>query len=94
MQAQWGIELSGTVSEQEIIEKLSLQIGVIAEKGADVFFQLMYRLDIPEKLLLKAMADKEAAIEIAKLIYNRQLQKIRSRAFYKGKHETDEDIIW
>jgi hypothetical protein len=40
------------------------------------------------------MADKEAAIEIAKLIYNRQLQKIRSRAFYKGKHETDEDIIW
>ncbi len=92
--ADWGINLADVFTEEAIIEKLSLQIGVIAEKGPDAFFQLMYRLDIPEKLLLKAMADKETAREIAKLVYNRQLQKIRSREYYKNKPDTDEDIVW
>lgn len=92
--ADWDINLADVFTEEAIIEKLSLQIGVIAEKGPDVFFQLMYRLDIPEKLLVNAMTNKETAREIAKLIYNRQLQKIRSRAFYKNKPNADEDIVW
>ncbi|MBL7683203.1 MAG: hypothetical protein JNK00_07545 [Flavipsychrobacter sp.] len=94
LEKQWGLMLPETISEQEIIEKLSLQIAVIAEKGPDAFFQLMYRLDIPEKQLNRTMYDKEVAKEIAKLVYSRQLQKIRSRAFYKGKSMNDEDISW
>lgn len=92
--AEYGISFQGLVSEQEIIEKLALQVGVLAEKGPDGFFQLMYRLDIPEKQLVKAMVDKEVAKEIAGLIYNRQLQKLRSRAYYKRKNDEDSDLRW
>lgn len=94
LEAEYGISLHGIVSEQEIIESLALQVGTIAAKGPDAFFQLMYRLDIPEKKLTLAMIDKEAAIQIAKLIYNRQLQKVRSRTFYKKSHKNDDDLAW
>lgn len=94
LETEYGISLGGVVSEKEIIEKLALQVGAIAEKGPDAFFQLMYRLDIPERQLNRAMVDKEAAMEIARLIYNRQLQKIRSRAYYKNKPPDDADISW
>ncbi len=92
--AEYGISFNGLVSEQEIIEKLALQVGVLAEKGPETFFQLMYRLDIPEKQLMRAMVDKEVAKEIATLIYNRQLQKVRSRAYYKRKDGGDNELKW
>jgi hypothetical protein len=94
LEAEYGISFQGLVSEQEIIEKLALQVGVLAEKGPDAFFQLMYRLDIPEKQLMRAMVDKEVAKEIANLIYNRQLQKLRSRAYYRRKDDADNDLKW
>lgn len=94
LETEYGISLQGLVSEQEIIDKLALQVGTIAEKGPDTFFQLMYRLDIPEKQLTIAMVDKEAALAIAKLMYNRQLQKVRSRAFYKRKDAGDSELKW
>ncbi len=91
---EWGIELAGIVSEQEILDKLALQIASIAEKGADAFFQLMYRLDIPEKQLINTIYDKDVAMKVAKLVYTRQLQKIRSRQHYKSKPTDDKDITW
>jgi len=94
LETEYGVSFQGLISEQEIIEKLALQVAVIAEKGPDAFFQLMYRLDIPEKQLVKAMVDKEVAKEIAGLIYNRQLQKLRSRAYYKRKDDGDNELRW
>jgi hypothetical protein len=94
IQQEWGIELAGQISEREILDKIALQIGHIAEQGPDTFFQLMYRLDIPEKQLVNAMHDKQVALEIARLVYNRQLQKIRSRAYYKKKPNADDEIAW
>ncbi len=94
LEAEYNISLHGLISEQEIVEKLALQVGAIAEKGPDAFFQLMYRLDISEKQLNIAMIDREAALKIAKLIYTRQLQKVRSRAFYKRKDHEDGELRW
>jgi hypothetical protein len=94
IQQEWGVELAGLVSEQEILNKLALQIGHIAAQGPDTFFQLMYRLDIPEKQLVSAMHDKQVALEIARLVYNRQLQKIRSREYYKNKPDAPSDLSW
>lgn len=94
LEAEYNISLHGLISEQEIVEKLALQVGAIAEKGPDAFFQLMYRLDISEKQLNIAMIDREAALQIAKLIYSRQLQKVRSRAFYKRKNHEDGELRW
>jgi hypothetical protein len=43
---------------------------------------------------MRAMVDKEVAKEIANLIYNRQLQKLRSRAYYRRKDDADNDLKW
>ncbi|MBN9483427.1 MAG: hypothetical protein BGO70_13175 [Bacteroidetes bacterium 43-93] len=93
--SELGIQLGDVFSKEEIIDKLALKLAGVAEKGAETFFQLMYRLDIPERKLNQAMYDKDAIHEIAELVYNRQLQKARSREFYKrNKPKDDEELGW
>ncbi|MBS1774469.1 MAG: hypothetical protein JST82_16550 [Bacteroidetes bacterium] len=91
LQKEWGLTLSGSFTEKEIIDALALKLAMIIEKGPDAFFQMMYRLDIPEKKLTQAMYDKNAVYEIAALVYNRQLQKQRSREYYKRRPPTGEE---
>ena len=91
---QWDITLTGVYTSSYIIDILALKLAAIAEQGPDSFFQLMYRLDIPEKRLTIAMHDKNAIHEIATMVYNRQLQKIRSRNFYKNSKPDDESLRW
>lgn len=93
---EWGITIPEILSEKEIITRLADKLVDYLQKGPDAFFQLMYRLDIAEKKLYSVMSTKDAAYNIAKLIYERQLQKIRSREFYKGKNKksNDPEIDW
>lgn len=94
LQKEWGVELADVFSEQEITERLALMLATVVEKGPEAFFRLMYRLDIPEKQLQKAMYDKEAIMKIAKLVYIRQLQKLRSRQHYKRGNNPDSELNW
>lgn len=93
---EWGITIPKILSEEEIITLLADKLVDYLQKGPDAFLQLMYRLDIAEKKLYRVMSTKDAAHNIAKLIYERQLQKIRSREFYKGKNKknNDSEIDW
>ena len=90
LQQQWGLSVEGLVSEEEIINRLAQRIVYYLEKGPETFFQLMYRLDISEKKLNMVLADPEAPFAIAKLVYDRQLQKIKSRAENKKFGAVDE----
>lgn len=94
LQQEWGVELADVFTEQEITERLALMLATVVEKGPEAFFQLMYRLDISEKQLNRAMYDKEAIMKIAKLVYNRQLQKLRSRQHYKPGTSSDTELKW
>lgn len=88
---QWGLELPEIISEQEILNRLTARISTLLQGNAETFFQLMYKLDIPEKKLNQVLHNEEAPSLIAKLIYDRQLQKIESRRQHKGETGTTDD---
>jgi hypothetical protein len=95
LSADWDLKLPDTISEAEIIRLLAEKVGAIVSQGPEVFFQLMYRLDISEKKLNAAMHTDGVAEKIARLIYDRQMQKIQSRINNSSSMKsTDPDLDW
>lgn len=95
LQKEMGLDIVEHYTEREIIELLSKRIVYILQKGPDAFFQLMYRLDVAEKKLNMVMHEPDAPEQIAKLVYERQLQKMQSRIDNKsGKETKDPDLEW
>jgi aspartate/glutamate racemase len=95
LQQDWDLRLPDMLSEEAILKLLADRIVTVLERGPDTFFQLMYRLDISEKKLNAVMLEDDVAARIARLIYDRQLQKIHSRLTNKMKRENgDEELKW
>ena len=91
----WDLRLPDTLSEEAILQLLADRIVTILERGPETFFQLMYRLDISEKKLNAVMLEEDVAAKIARLIYDRQLQKIQSRLANKKTNESDDpELKW
>ncbi len=78
LQQEWDIVVPNIISEEAILDSLERRVITLIERGAETFFQLMYRLDISEKKLNNVLHDMDAPRHIARLIYDRQLQKIHS----------------
>jgi aspartate/glutamate racemase len=95
LQQDWDISLPDALSEEAILKLLADRVVLILERGAETFFQLMYRLDISEKKLNAVLEDDDVAAKIARLIYDRQLQKIKSRHEHRMKQENDDpELRW
>lgn len=95
LQRELGLQLSQLIPEEEILRQLSYKVEQLLQKGTGPFFQLMYRLDIPERSLSAVIDDEHASLKIAKLIYDRQLQKIKSREQHRSdKKNFDADLDW
>ena len=95
LKQEWHLSLPELVSEENILNALTDQIGILQAQGPEAFFRLMYRLDISEKKLMSVIQTKDVAEKIARLIYDRQLQKIRSRLLYKRNDTVeDSDLKW
>src|SRR5580698_6035042 len=91
----WDLRHPYTISEEAIMKQLANRIIIVMERGPETFFQLMYRLDISEKKLNAVMNEDDVALKVARLIYDRQLQKIQSRMAYRKTHESgDPDLKW
>ena len=92
----FSIQLRETVSKEAILIQLEVKISQLLQQNAETFFQLMYRLDIPEGKLIKAIEDKENAVsDLALLIYERQLQKVKSRKARGGStNDKDHELSW
>lgn len=90
LQQDWGLRVPDHVSEEALLQLLADRVVVYLEKGPDAFYQLMYRIDISEKKLNSILHEENVAMQIARLIYNRQLQKQQSRREHKVQN-TDED---
>lgn len=91
----WGMQLPDTFSEETILQLLAQRIAGIIERGAEPFYQLMYRLDIPEKQLAAMERNGNVAYEVAKLVYKRQLQKVQSRKENRmSADNADPELKW
>ncbi len=95
LQAEWGIEMPQLISEATILKMLADRVVFLIDQGTEQFFQLMYRLDISEKKLHGVMHEADFAEQIARLIYDRQLQKVITRHQYKSQDAgVDPDLKW
>jgi len=94
-QKEWGIQPMALISEEAILKELEHIVIIQLEKGPEAFFQLMYRLDISEKKLNMVLQDNDVAAKLARLIYDRQLQKIQSKLQHRGnKSDEDQELKW
>lgn len=91
---QWDLQSRDMVSEEEIKRQLARRILQLMDKTPEQFFQLMYRLDIPEQRLRTIWADADAPDKIAALVYERQLQKLQSRHSNRKDNAKDPDLQW
>lgn len=95
LRKEWDLSFTETLSEEALLQMLADKIVDILAKGPETFFQLMYRLDISEKKLLAVLADENTPVLIARLIYDRQLQKIKSRHEHRIKDLNDDpELNW
>jgi len=95
LKRDWDLQLPEALSEEAILRLLADRVVQVLERGPETFFQLMYRLDISEKKLTAVLNDDHVADKVARLIYDRQLQKIQSRIHNKVKRESDDpELKW
>ena len=96
LRGEWGLELPDTLSEEELLHLLSEKLANVIAQGPDAFYQLMYRLDISEKKLNAVLGDEDVPMKVARLVYDRQLQKVKSRQEHRKTHSGTEDseLTW
>lgn len=90
-----GIQVPQKMSEEELLRLLAEQVAKVVQEGQDAFYSLMYRLDISERQLNKVAGTDDVATKVAKLIYERQLEKARSRMVNRQQREDDDpELKW
>jgi hypothetical protein len=88
------IALPPESNTEQLHSLLSAHINQLIENDFQKLVNLLYRIDVNEARLrefLSQNADKEAGPEIADLIIERQLQKIKSRKEFQEKSNPIDD---
>lgn len=90
------LEAPEVISEQEILRALEIRIGQLLERNPEEFFQMLYMIDIPEQKLQAVLKEEDPLASLARLVYNRQLQKVKSRLYYRTvtPKDVDDDLKW
>ena len=84
------------LTEEELFDLLSNEVAYMIEHRLDFLLSLMYRLDIEEKAIRKALspdAPELANIGLAKLILQRQKDRIFTKMKYKQRPLDDEEWL-
>jgi hypothetical protein len=85
------------VSEEQLLPKLSFFINGLIQNDFQKLVTILYKVDVNEnklKQLLLENAGEDAAVIIAALLIERQLQKIETRKQFKSKSENDGEEKW
>jgi hypothetical protein len=85
-------KISGT-SEGEMIGLLSKRISEMLDSETDLLFSTLYRLDIYESKINAILnSPEDTATGLARLVIDRQKQKVKSRTEHKEKSGGDSFI--
>jgi hypothetical protein len=74
------------LNEQELLDYLSEAVGYMIEHRLDFLLSLLYRLDVDEYKINKALLPgnpKPANIALAQLVLDRQKQRVATKKAYK-----------
>lgn len=88
----YGWKLTENSFETQLAEKINQLI----QQDFGALVQLLYRIDVSEDRLRRMLADnsEDAGILIARLIMERQWQKIETRRKYRREDGADDDERW
>jgi hypothetical protein len=87
------LELSEKLAMDELEQQLTDHINLLINTDFEKLIYYLYRIDVNEtkmKQLLQQQGGENAAQLIARLIIDRQLQKLKSRAEHKTSTTDDE----
>ena len=90
--AMSGISLEAISEDEErtLINLLANRIAELLEGNPDLLFSTLYRLDIYEsKINTVLKIESDAPVGLARLIIERQREKLRTRKKYKSDSEVD-----
>jgi hypothetical protein len=91
------LTLDPTTDIHAFLAQLSLFINQLINRDFSQLVFLLYRLDIDEKKLKDILSlenGEDAGSIISKLIFERQLQKIKSRREFRRDYDIDESEKW
>ncbi len=93
IQRQFDLEKVNETSEDDMIRLLSKRISEMLDNETDLLFSTLYRLDIYESKINAILnSGGDTASGLARLVIDRQKQKIKSRADHKEKSGGDSFI--
>jgi hypothetical protein len=82
------------LSEEDFLNALVPKVAYMMQYNSGVFFQLLYKLDVLEPKLKVAMQQVDVPMAIARLILERQMEKIISRRDFPASESKEEDLSW
>lgn len=97
LKEKFELDIPDGFSEQEIKLNLEKRLAHLLERNPEEFFQLLYRIDIPERQLQVVLQEENALTLLANLVYDRQMDKVKSRLFYKSQNSdktVDDELGW
>lgn len=94
---QLEIQLPQPISEDELLQKLSEFINQLIKTDFEKLVFILYKADVSEsklKQLLQQNSYQDASPVIAKLIIEREREKIYSRSRFRKKEDIPDDEKW
>ncbi len=92
----FGLEAEGVADEEVLLQALADRIAHLIAHQPEYLFSLLYRLDVPEEEVHRALmnTDEESPDRLlAALVLKRQKKRIETRMKYKSP-PVDEDMAW
>ncbi|MEL7020917.1 MAG: hypothetical protein AAGK47_04875, partial [Bacteroidota bacterium] len=85
-------------TEEELLDYMAEVVAQMIDRKPDFLFSLLYRLDVEEhkiNMVLSPTAAEPANIGLARLVLERQKQRVLTKQFYKTeKLDDDDDLAW
>jgi hypothetical protein len=81
------VETSGELTIESLVKLLSVRIRELLEKNLEKLVSIMYRIDLNQAKVDKIfenISKDEIAYQLAVLIIERQIEKVKTRRMYKS----------
>ncbi|MCZ2101109.1 MAG: hypothetical protein LC107_06185 [Chitinophagales bacterium] len=88
MSADMGLERSDDLSEEDFLNAIAGRVEWYLKYDIDMLLSYLYRLDVEERLINEALQpwrEEEPQMALARLILDRQKQRILTKEKYKVK---------
>ncbi|EMR04103.1 hypothetical protein [Cesiribacter andamanensis] len=80
--------LLATASQQDFLDALHRQVAYLLERDMERLMQALYRIDIPDHKFREALLADSPSRQIAHMILERELLKVKTRRWYASRSTT------